>query len=206
MQFRILEVAGLVPSLLGMRFPHDSKNDTTCRIFNSTTGNITYDVEIGEKDLRLAKSLIEKGTDHAKFLRQIQVWVNVEAPRYFWQEADTYKFGTKNSQSTMHRLFTKNPITLEQFEYDVKDEAYMKACITYLNSLREEYLETKDYNLVLRAKKILPEGYLQMRLWNTNYAELMNIYKQRKGHKLPEWSEFITMCEQLPYFKELCMN
>ena len=30
--------------------------------------------------------------------------------------------------------------------------------------------------LLVRAKRMLPEGFEQMRTWDTNYAELRNMY------------------------------
>ena len=41
---------------------------------------------------------------HNKFLESIYVWLNVKAPRYWWQEADTFRLSTKQSESTMHTL------------------------------------------------------------------------------------------------------
>ena len=37
----------------------------------------------------------------------------------------------------------------------------------------------------------------------TNYLQLMNIYQQRKTHRLPEWREFCQELLELPMFKEL---
>ncbi len=41
------------------------------------------------------------------------------------------------------------------------------------------------------AVQCLPGGFKQRRLINLNYAVLQNIVRQRKGHKLAEWKEFI---------------
>ena len=49
---------------------------------------------LGENDLKLAQNLINAGSDHRKFMRQIFVSVDITAPRYWWTEADTYKVGT----------------------------------------------------------------------------------------------------------------
>ena len=61
--------------------------------------------------------------------------------------------------------------------------------------------------LLVRAKRMLPEGFLQMRTWDTNYAELRSIYFQRKNHRLKEeWVDtFCKWVESLPYAKELIM-
>ena len=59
--------------------------------------------------------------------------------------------------------------------------------------------------LLVRAKRLLPEGYLQLRTLDTNYAELRSEYFQRRHHRLAEeWVD--TWCkwvESLPYAKEL---
>lgn len=62
-------------------------------------------VHLDERDLTLMQSLIRKGDEHAKFNRMIQVWCNITAPRYWWQEMVTYEVGvTKGcSNSTMHQ-------------------------------------------------------------------------------------------------------
>ena len=39
--------------------------------------------------------------------------------------------------------------------------------------------------------------------WTSNYEVLLNMYKQRKNHKLQEWHEFCdALLSQIPYFKE----
>lgn len=159
----------------------------------------------------LAKKLVNAGGEHRKFLRQIQVWCDISLPRYIFQELDTYKFGTKNSCSTMHTIMKKE-ISLEKF-YLGEDPIIMtvehleKHTIPTLNNFRHLYLEDKDYRWVKEMKRILPESFVQMRTWNTNYEELLNIYKQRKNHKLNhEWDVVLKFIESLPYFKEMCLN
>ena len=80
----------------------------------------------------------------------------------------------------------------------------MQVIVDQLNYLRHHYLESKDYNYVIRAKKLLPASYKQMRTVNTNYAELINIYHQRKNHRLKqEWQDvFCKWVEGLPYMNE----
>ena len=47
--------------------------------------------KLGEKDLELAKKLCKAGPSHRKFLRQIFVTIDINAPLYWWKEFDTYK-------------------------------------------------------------------------------------------------------------------
>jgi hypothetical protein len=217
MQINTLEVSGIKPAFKGMRNPMNSwdKSDSYPIIGYFKREDDYYpDYEcgfiIGEKDLQLAKSLIKAGSEHSKFLRQIQVWVDFDMPRYWWSEFDTYHYNTKNSCSTMHKLLNKQtPIELYMFEYCAEDKELLLIIIDKLNEIREQYIntdnqKTKDY-LLLRAKRLLPEGFLQLRTVNTNYAELRNIYHQREHHRLKdEWVDtFCKWVESLPYAKEL---
>ena len=198
MKITNVEVYGFIPALRGMRSPMNSWHLNDSKIDNKT-------IVIGLNDMDLAKRLIKAGNEHCKFLRQIQVWADFEMPLYWWSEFDTYKFNTKNSCSTMHKLFNaKKEIELDDFVYSKEDINTLNFIIKELNSLRKRYLETKDFNYVIRGKRLLPTSFKQKRTVNTNYAELINIYNQRKNHRLKEeWQDvFCKWCEELPYFKE----
>ena len=433
MEFKDTEVWGFKHALRGMRNPMNSWEKSDSGICKGGDNGIgcencaiqymckhTYDREfkIGKEDMRLAQSLLKAGNEHAKFMRMIHVAVDVDMPRYWWAEADCYKFGSKNSCSTMHtimkkeitiddfvvpqiikdilhksskekkkytfkcvlplnakleskvysvngydyeifnngeiyslpkdvpdsigrirhydrklmtigqnsgeyfsvrlggrnggrlfpvhkllaELFIENDNPLEKYEVNHKDgdkgncsldnlewctpsennkhafdtglkevslyaryrayilnrkvspldiktiqemykngytqteiakkynmnqtqisvivrgninelsddfeEAYVyETVITRLNELRQMYLDTKDYGYIIRMKRMLPEGFLQMRTWDTNYAELRNMYFQRRHHRLEEeWIDtFCKWIESLPYAKELIM-
>ena len=199
------EVYGFEASLRGMRNPMNSwhlQDSVPYYCMPDILWDATF---IGPNDMDLAKRLIKAGNEHCKFLRQIQVWADFEMPLYWWSEFDTYKFNTKNSCSTMHKLFNaKKEIELDDFVYSKEDINTLNFIIRELNSLRKRYLETKDFNYVIRGKRLLPTSFKQKRTVNTNYAELINIYNQRKNHRLKEeWQDvFCKWCEELPYFKE----
>ena len=199
------EVYGFQASLRGMRNPMNSWHLQDSVPYYCMPDILWDATLIGERDLDLAKRLIKAGNEHCKFLRQIQVWADFEMPLYWWSEFDTYKFNTKNSCSTMHKLFNaKKEIELDDFVYSKEDINTLNFIISELNSLRQKYLETKDFNYVIRGKRLLPTSFKQKRTVNTNYAELINIYNQRKNHRLKEeWQDvFCKWCEELPYFKE----
>lgn len=177
---------------------------------------------IGPKDLDLAHRMIKAGTSDSKFLRQINVSVDITAPLYWWKEFDTYKIGTTaNSTSTMHKL-ASTPITLDCFEtqdynsslilseenteegifgYFVDDMA--KELINHLETLRLKYLETKDKKYWKELIRWLPNGWLQTRTITMNYAVLRNQYFQRQHHKLSEWHQYCSWIESLPYADDL---
>ena len=176
-------------------------------------GDILEWAAIGPKDMRLAKALISGGSEHRKFLRQIEVCVDITAPLFFWKEFDTYKVGTTaNSTSTMHKL-TSKPITMECFEIDdytpeVYEDFYSveEQLIPFLEYLRQEVLRCeealkKDMSDDMRKEYIwhkkriwkelvrwLPESWLQTRTVTLNYENILSMIHQRKYHKLNEWS------------------
>lgn len=208
MYIKTKEIAGFIPALHGMRSPMNSwhLNDSTMYIGNELTGEEM--IYIGPNDMDLAQRLIKAGPEHYKFLRQIQVWADFNMPLYWWSEFDSYKFNSKNSCSTMHKLLNaKKEIELSDFVYDEDQENMLQAVINVLNGYRKCYLLSKDYSYVIKAKRLLPTSYKQLRTVNTNYAELRNIYFQRKNHRLKEeWQDtFCKWVESLPYAKELIL-
>lgn len=122
---------------------------------------------------------------HNKFLRMIQVWAEVEAPRFWWAEYDTYKVGTvAQSDSTMHTLH-KIPICQDDFEYPILQDTLWR-----INRLRELFLEGTIS--IESFKNELPEGFLQGRTINFNYAVLREMTLQRYSHRLHQWKFFLN--------------
>ena len=81
---------------------------------------------------------------------------------------------------------------------------YWEQVLDALNSLRDKYLETKDYKYFRLIRQLLPQSYLYCSTITMNYENIMNIYHQRKHHKLTEWSKsFCDWVKNLPYAEEL---
>ena len=163
---------------------------------------------LGQNDLALAHKLAVAGSDHRKFLRQIIVSLDINAPLYWWKEFDTYKVGTvANSTSTMHKIHAK-PFAREDFSHDCLDEdgiVVLDAIVSYLERERTLYNETKDKIHFMNMIQILPTSYNQLRTVTLNYEVLVNMYYARRTHKLAEWKSLCSMIEQLPYAKELIL-
>lgn len=159
-------------------------------------------MQLGENDLSLMKKLAAAGNDHGKFLRMINVTVDVEAPLYWWKEFDTYKVGTvANSCSTMHKIQAKE-FTLEDFSTDHLSQTnliIMKMVIDALNNARLDFLDQKDKRDWWQMIQLLPSSYNQKRTVQLNYAVLKNIYHARRNHKLDEWHTFCHFIESLPH-------
>lgn len=153
---------------------------------------------------RVAQKLAALDGGHNKFLESICVWLDVRAPRYWWQEADTFRLSTKQSESTMHTL-TEELLTIDITETRsvnnfIEENFEPDSCS--FDILRAIYgaAQKKD---IIGVKKRLPEGFLQTRMWCMNYKTLRNIILQRRSHRLPHWKEFIRQTLDLVQHPEL---
>ena len=134
-----------------------------------------------EKAKKRAPLLAPKDAGHNKFLRQIELWVDIEAPRCFWSEFDTYKVGVvAQSESTMHTLAKRAP-TWSDFEIDTP-QVMIEAFMLQWPHIKHD---------IAKLKCALPEGFLQRRLVTMNYANLRNIIAQRETHRLKYWQTFV---------------
>lgn len=192
-------------ALRGLRNPMNSwaKSDSTF----DENGNF---INIGENDLRLMKTLFKAGTEHRKYLRQIFVSMDITAPLYWISELDTYKVGTvRNSCSFMHKGVSR-PFEITDFStHDILIDGTptnikaWKTIVDALNQLRKEYLHTRDNNIFQQIRCLLPSGYNLRFTITMNYENVFTIIKQRSGHRLDEWNEFVEILKTLPYVQEL---
>jgi len=169
-----IEVHGYHRAIKGMSFSHLDEAEDVVKWW-----------EVQEpKARKRAILLAQKTPEHSKFLRQIWIWADVKATRAFWQEFDTYTVGcTRLSASTMHKLAKRRPVACD-FSLNtpfVVIEAFQQIWDWYSEG-KADFMTLKD---------ALPEGYLQTRSVNLNYATLRNIISQRKGHRYKYWWDFI---------------
>ena len=195
-----VQVMNLENAMRGARNPLNSWNRMDSRY--DEDGNFI----LGENDRNLARRLVRAGSDHRKFIRQIFVSVDFDAPLYWWKEYDTYKIATvANSTSTMHKIAAK-PFELDDFSHDHMNETALeslKATIAVLEQLRQEYLQSKDKQVWYSMIQLLPTSYHQLRTCSFNYETLVNIYHARKNHKLEEWHTVCDWIRTLPYAADL---
>lgn len=247
-KFDDIDVYGFDAAMRGMRNPkrtkyHPNEGDSTfCELIDDCLNCPAFDASdddedycdaagsdgfvLGVKDRRLALRLATGGPVHAKYRRQIQVWVDITAPLYWWKEFDTYKVGTTaNSCSTMHMLMA-DPFEIEDFSVErMTAGAYGNFLIqlNFLNDRRKDYMEQDkwlrehedrtttnedaiDHHLSLKQMawndivQSLGSNYNQTRTVNLNYEVLTNIWNSRRYHKLQEWRDFCdNFIKELPY-------
>ncbi len=176
--------------------------------WDKSDSDIENDV-LGPNDLDLAERLAKAGSPHNKFLRQIFVTMDVTASLAWWKQADTYKVGTTaNACSTMHKIQAKE-FSVDDFNTDEMSDTgrtYLELIVEYLNERRTSYLNTKEMSCWYDMIGMLPESYMQRRTWTMSYATIVEIIKQRTGHKLKDWDRFIEELKRLPYLKNFLQN
>lgn len=229
-----IEVWGWTHALRGMRNPMNSwdKSDSYIVSVEDSLGlhhiglhHVMLEMpDFGEADAKLIHSLVQGGTEHRKFLRQVFVAMDITAPLYWWKEFDTYKVGTtSNSCSTMHKL-TSKPITLDDFSIDDMDvidsedefspKDFFRIVVANCEMYRQKYLmykqkaklnpkKAKHYNSCAKRYwrkliQLLPSSYNQRRTITMSYENVLAIIHQRSGHKLDEWNEFVEVLTNLP--------
>jgi hypothetical protein len=225
------KVWGFEHAIRGMRNPMNSwdKSDSCWTLKEDESPINPNDepfFEVGKNDLGLMKRLYKAGTEHRKYLRQIFVSMDITAPLYWWKEFDTYKVGTvANSCSTMHKIAAKefelDDFSWEQLlnsgcdliEYTWQNGSFKKMVqplqlltdfiIPSLNVCREKYLETKDKKYWWQLIQLLPSSYNQKRTVTMNYENVATMIRQRTGHKLDEWRNFVEILKDLPYVREI---
>lgn len=199
-----VDIWGFEHAIRGMRNPLNSwdKSDSTFDAGSLTT--------LGKADLDLMKRLYKAGPEHRKYLRQIVVSMDITAPLYWWKEFDTYKVGTvANSCSTMHKIAAKE-FELDDFSHEHLMDTGMwllDTTIDRLNEWRSVYVlgnqvyEPKNKDIWWQMIQLLPSSYNQKRTITMNYENVITMIKQRSGHKLDEWNDFVEVLKWLPYVR-----
>lgn len=144
---------------------------------------------------KLAKAPLNSG--HVSFAKGIVVNMDVTFTNKAWIEMQRYHFiDIITGMSTMHRI--------SKFDLDSAFNEYTDpVIISRLKELQEVYLETKDKEDYLKLLYSTPSGLEMTGRVTTNYLQLMNIYSQRRTHRLPEWQLFCKeLLEKLPLFYE----
>lgn len=111
-EIKTLEIAGLYAATQALRLPYNKPAQSMgyfdFKIDEDKSGRMDLDsrcvLGIEERDLRLMQVLKKRGDEHAKVLRGIIVWVEINAPIYWFCEEECYRMGHErlSSESTMH--------------------------------------------------------------------------------------------------------
>ena len=170
------------------------------------------DIKIGENDKKLGKQLILAGSDHGKWLRQVQVSLLITAPMTFWWDHDTYKVATvKNSSSRMHKITSRN-LVARDFSWDNEDGNLMltpfrESELIHLNVLIDEF--NNPETPIDRKKEVfreliqdIPDSYNFTATWTGSAQTCRNQYFARKYHKQKELRDLCVVLSELPVIGE----
>lgn len=150
LEVKTLEIAGFVGAFKALRLPFGKECRSECWWFG-TKDETQCTHHINEKDLTLMKALVKRGDEHAKAIRGIIVYAEINAPRFWWQEMDTYRIGTErlSSESTMHiqgrGLNTEELVKMKS----ELTEGTMQRRVQYFSyqTLRRIYYQRKNHRL-----------------------------------------------------------
>lgn len=198
MQVTNVNVYGLEESILASGYPMlahpmstDEFNVNILKIFTDKLcyqkDGITENSHI-KRALTLGKAPL--GTGHSNYLKGIIVQMDVNAPQYWWQQAQRYSwFNFVSSMSKVHCL-TKMDLDA-MCDSTVTDTAKLN-----LLGAIQDYIEGKiDFDTMMCN---VPMGlHLTARI-TTNYLQLKTMYAQRLHHKSFEWKKFCAWVNTLP--------
>lgn len=113
MKVKTIEIAGFNAALQALRLPFGKECRSLTSYLTKYEDNTNKDeiffectsiCDIEKKDLHLMSTLVKRGDEHAKAVRGIIVYAEIEAPVYWWCELETYRAGHErlSSESTMH--------------------------------------------------------------------------------------------------------
>ena len=160
---RTLEIAGLGSALQALRLPFGKEarsvvNTNYAINPNSTANGETWDafsfkqdILLHPKDKELIETLVKRGDEHSKVLRGVMVWCEINAPRYWWVEMDTYRVGAErlSSESTMH-IQGKGMPEEELVEFkEHLEEGHMQKRVWMFSyqTLRRIYFQRRNHRL-----------------------------------------------------------
>ena len=148
-----------------------------------------------KRALKLTKTPLNSG--HVSWAKGVVVNMDITFTNKAWIEMQRYHFiDIITGQSCMHRI--------SKFNLDYAFNEYVDEIIVErLKEVQKNYNDNPTPENYLKLLYSTPSGiYLTGRV-TTNYLQLMNIYQQRRNHRLPEWQQFTRELLELPMFYEL---
>jgi hypothetical protein len=143
LQIRLDEVCGIEWAIEAMRLPKGTDGDSK---WYDKGGKILL---VGPKDAKLASALVRAGSDHAKAMRGIVIYLTLQMQVGFMIEFETYRHGVEclSTSSAMHgelKELTGEELA-EQKQIDLPDKYYTRAVMISYQALRAMYGARKNH-------------------------------------------------------------
>lgn len=136
------------------------------------------------------------GEGHDNFLNGVVIQFDGNFTNKFTVEFQRYHHKDYiSSQSLQFTVAKRDETFFDKYTSKKSVEAFLEA--------KENYLANKSTENYLILLMSTPAGMRIKAGFTTNMRQLKTMYKQRRGHRLPEWQEFCNWCLTIPYFKEL---
>lgn len=157
---KTLELAGFAAAVQALRLPFkkECRSETKTNMIVDEEGVVenpyigyACKVDFDPKDIRLMSTLVKRGDEHGKVVRGIIVYVEIDAPVWFYRELETYKIGRErlSCESTMH--CECKGLGGEELE-KAKDEipmGHMQKTVDWISyqTLRRIYIQRRNHRL-----------------------------------------------------------
>ena len=196
-----IKIYDLAESIAASGYPMRTSTNEELHLIKKTIKNKTFGKTEETKSIyNRAVNLGNSSGGHDQMLTGIRVAFDLTFSNKAWVEAERYRFlEFVSSQSTMHKI-TKFDLDTSYIEY--VDERMVEI----VKEKVAEYNENPTEENYLKVLYSNPCGFRLTAKMTTNYRQLKTIYGQRKTHRLPEWREFCSWIETLPYAKELIIG
>lgn len=119
-------------------------------------------------------------------MKEENITTDIIAPLYWWKEFDL-GWGVPFRQSP---IIHTNEFTLNDFSHESLspwNETVLHNLIVELNTIRDDYLVSKDYKYLRQIIALLPQSYNQKRTVRFSYKILESIRISQKNSMLDEW-------------------
>lgn len=153
---RTLEIGGLGAALQALRLPFgkDVRSVVRFDVDNFDMQDelrLLSHLHLNPDDKKLISTLVKRGDEHAKVLRGVMAWCEINAPLYWWKEMDTYRVGAErlSSESSMHiegrGLNEEELLTLQ--EEMPSGHMQKRVWMFSYQALRRIYLQRRNHRL-----------------------------------------------------------
>ena len=135
--------------------------------------------------------------ENVEIKKKDYITADITAPMFWWKEIDLgWNVPFKSSPITYASEFTLGDFSHEGLS--PWNETVLHNLIVELNTIRDNYLVSKNYEYLRQIIVLLPQSYNQKRTVRFNRKTLEAIYNSQKNSKLDEWRILCDWIATLP--------
>lgn len=171
-----------------------------------------YSFVVGDNDANFMDCHATCGPNHSRFLKYINVYIDISAPIYWWREFNMYQLDANTNDFGIMYKFHDKPFDISDFSceelFDKTDnnlpefsssKMALSKIIGLLNFYRDLYMSDHNKKYWWQIMQLLPASYIQKRSVMMSYDTLKKVYTYTRNDKVAEWKELCSWIEQLPH-------